>query len=110
MTAITLEALAQRIDALEHRLAPAVQRGTLTASLSPWMPNVKRITEELFPGPLTCSVESDPEYPGDTYVVISVESTGEMSDVVRRRREWHERIRALSPDLFGKLRLSISPR
>ena len=82
----------------------------MTATLSPWMSDVKRVTEELFPGPFSCHDEFDPEYPGDTYVVVSVESTGEMREVVRRQREWHERIRGLSPDLFGKLRLSISPR
>ncbi len=110
MTAVTLESLARRVDAIESQLATGVRRGLLTDSLSPWMSNVQRITEELFPGPFSCNDEFDPEYPDDTYVVISVESTGEMHEVVRRQREWHERIRALSPDLFGKLRLSINPR
>jgi len=110
MTETTLESLAQRVDALEQRLAVGVRPGPSMTSLSAWMSDVKQITEELFPGPFSCSDEFDPEYPDDTYVVISVESTGDMRDVVRRRCEWHERIRALSPDLFGKLRLSISPR
>ena len=110
MTAITLESLAQRVDALEHRLATEVRLGLPTSGLSPWMSDVKQITEELFPGPFSCNDEFDPEYPDDTYVVISVESTGDMREIVRRQREWHQRIRALSPDLFGKLRLSISPR
>jgi len=95
---------------LEQPSARVVPRGTLTAGLSAWMPDVKRITQELFPGPFLCDDEFDPEYPVDTYVVVSVESTGEMRELVRRQREWHERIRALSPNLFGKLRLSISPR
>ena len=110
MTAITLESLAPRGDALEQPSARVVPRGTLTAGLSAWMPDVKRITEELFPGPFSCNDEFDPEYPDDTYVVISVESTGDIREAVRRQCEWHERVRALSPDLFGKLRLSISPR
>jgi hypothetical protein len=110
MTAITLEALAQRIDALEQRLEIGIRRPASSASLSDVMSDVRPITQELFPGPFSCTDESDPEYPDDTYVVISVESTGGIGEAVRRRCEWHERIRALSPDLFGKLRLSINPR
>jgi len=110
MSAITLESLAQRVDALEHRLADGVRLGPSTSGLSPWMSEVKQITEELFPGPFSCNDEFDPEYPDDTYVVINVESTREIREVVRRQCEWHDRIRALSPGLFGKVRLSISPR
>ncbi len=111
MTAmVTLESLAQRVDALERRLAVGVYVGASTSGLSAWMSDVKQITEELFPGHFSCNDEFDPEYPDDTYVVISVQSTGDIQDVVRRQCDWHERIRALAPDLFGKLRLSISPR
>jgi hypothetical protein len=110
MSAITLESLAQRVDALEHRLAAGVRLEPSTSGLSLWMSEVKQITEELFPGPFSCNDEFDPEYPDDSYVVVSVESTGDMREVVLRQCEWHDRIRALSPDLFGKLRLSISPR
>jgi hypothetical protein len=110
MTTVTLESLAQRVDALEQRLAARVRLGPSASGLSVWMSDVRQITEELFPGPFSCSGESDPEYPDDTYVVISVESTGDIREAVRRQCEWHERVRALSPDLFGKLRLSISPR
>ena len=110
MTPVTLESLAQRVDVLEQRLATGVRLGSPASNLSALMSDVRQITEELFPGSFSCNEESDPEYPDDTYVVISVESTGDIREVVRRRREWHEPIRALSPDLFGKLRLSISPR
>jgi hypothetical protein len=110
MTPVTLESLAQRVDVLEQRLATGVRLGSPASNLPALMTDVRQITEGLFPGSFSCNEESDPEYPDDTYVVISVESTGDIREVVRRRREWHERIRALSPDLFGKLRLSISPR
>ena len=110
MTAITLESLAQRVDALEQRMATGVRSGSSTADLSALMSDVRSITEELFPGPFSYDDEFDPEYPEDTYVVINVESTGDMREVIRRECKWHERIRALAPDLFGKLRLSISPR
>jgi hypothetical protein len=110
MTAITLESLAQRVDALEQQLAAGARPGPAALSLSALMPDVQQITEEMFPGPFSYDEESDPEYPQDTYVVVNVESRGEMREVIRRECEWHERIRALAPDQFGKLRLSISPR
>jgi hypothetical protein len=110
MTETTLESLTQRVDALERRLAGVDSPASSKPEVSAVMASVKRISQELFPGPYSCSDESDPEFPDDTYVVISVESTGDLQDVVRRRVEWHERIRDLAPGLFGKLRLSISPR
>ncbi|MCL4204490.1 MAG: hypothetical protein KJ000_18550 [Pirellulaceae bacterium] len=110
MTGITLDTLAERIDALEQRLEIGTCRPVSPDSLSAVMSDVRQITQELFPGPFSFDEESDPEYPDDTYVVISVESTRDIGEAVRRRCEWHERIRALSPSMFGKLRLSINPR
>lgn len=101
--------LQNRVDALEKRLAAEGRPGLSMSSLSALMPDVKRITQELFAGPFSWDAESDPEYPDDTYVVVNVESTGDMQDIVRRRCQWHARIRALSADLFGALRLSIVP-
>ena len=109
MTATTQESLARRVDALEPRLATGTRVESLPSFLSAWMSDIKRITEDLFPGSFSCSHESDPEYPDDTYVVISVESTGDIRELVRRRCQWHDRIRVLAPELFGRLRLSISP-
>jgi hypothetical protein len=110
MSEVTLESLAQRVDAIEQQLAVGVRPESPASSMSNWMSDVRQISEELFPGPISSAEESDPEYPGDSYVVIGVEATGDMRDVVRRRCEWHARVRALSPDLFGKLRLAINPR
>ncbi len=102
--------LQQRVDALEKRVAAEARPGLSMSSLTALIPDVQRITQELFPGPFSWGDESDPEFPDDTYVVVNVEATGDIEDVVRRRCQWHERVRALSADLFGKLRLSIIPR
>jgi len=110
MTETTPESLAPQVEALEHLLAVGVRPGSSVTRLNAWMCDVQQITAELFPGTFSYEEEFDPEYPGDTYVVISVESPGDMRDVIRRQCEWHERIRGLSPDLSRKLRLSISPR
>jgi len=72
--------------------------------------DVRRITHELFPGKFEFTHEFDPEYPDDRYVVINVEASGEPKSLVDLSCRWSERIRQLSPDLFGKLRLSIVPR
>lgn len=71
MTVLTLESLAQRVDVLKQRLAAGVRLGPPSSGLSDLMSDVRRITEELFPGPFSCNDEFDPEYPDDTYVVIS---------------------------------------
>lgn len=110
MTAATIESLARRVGVIEHHLGIGVRCGQVADNLTPWMSAVSQITEELFPGPFSCQDEFDPEYPDETYVVVNVEATGELREVVRRQRDWHNRIRALSPELSGKLRLSISPR
>lgn len=99
-----------RADRLEQPLALESLNGLSMSGVAAWIPDVRRITQELFPGSFTCSDEFDPEFPADTYVVVNVESTGDAQEVVRRRCRWHERIRALSADLFGKVRLSITPR
>ena len=109
MTETTLESFTPHVDALGHSSAVVLRPGASATSLTTWMCGVQQITEELFPCPFSFGEEFDPEYPDDTYVVIDVEATGDMRDVIRRQREWHERIRALSPELSGKLRLSISP-
>ena len=74
------------------------------------MNDVQKITQELFPGKCDFTNEFDPEYPDDRYVVVNVEASGEPKELVDRSCRWSERIRQLSPNLFGKLRLSIVPR
>jgi hypothetical protein len=105
-----LAILQHRVDALEKRVVANTHSEMSMTRLSGLIPDVKQITQELFPGPFSWDVESDPEYPDDAYVVINVEATGDMQGMVLRQCHWHERIRALSVDLFGKLRLSIIPR
>lgn len=79
-------------------------------NLASVMDDVRRITNELFPGKCEFTNEFDPEYPQDCYVVVNVEARGEPKQIVDRSCQWSERLRQLSPNLFGKLRLSIVPR
>lgn len=72
--------------------------------------DVRRITQELFPGKCEFTHECDPEYPDDRYVVVNVEAKGEPKELLDRGDEWHERIRQMPGYVFGQLCLSIVPR
>ncbi|MEX2317987.1 MAG: hypothetical protein WD669_12590 [Pirellulales bacterium] len=104
-----LTLLAQRVDAVERHLgleacaAPASEIATL-------LPAVRQITQEIFPGECEFTDEFDPEAPGDRYMVVNVQATGDLKEIAERGCLWDERVRRLSDRLFGKLRLLISPR
>jgi hypothetical protein len=70
---------------------------------------VVRVTEELFSGPVSTEVMSDPESPGESWVVVSVETPGEPKDLVKLRCQWHERVAQQFPECVHHLRLSILP-
>ena len=71
---------------------------------------VVRMTEELFSSAVAVEVMSDPEVPGESWTVLTVEPTGDPKELVQRRSEWHERLVRQFPDQFQDLRLSICPR
>lgn len=105
-----LSALSSRLEAVESRLA---QNGDAQA-LSPELPlglldQVRRITQEIFPGKCEFTSEFDPEYPDDRYLVVNVEATGDIKEIVDREGMWHVRVQELSTDLFRNLRLSVAP-
>jgi hypothetical protein len=112
-----LALLTSRVEAVEAQLSP---NGSATPSpegaapptldLARIMSAVREITQELFPGKCEFTSEFDPEYPEDRYVVVNVEATGEIKEIAERGCAWDVRIRQLSEDLFGILRLSIEPR
>lgn len=66
-----------------------------------------QIAEELFPGPVSVDIETDPELPSERYAVFNVTATGDMTDVINRHRTWHERTALVVPDHCDKIRLSI---
>jgi hypothetical protein len=99
---------AERAD-LAFRLLQSVDAPSEGFDLSSVIDNVRKITQELFPGKCEFTHEFDPEYPDDRYVVVNVEARGEPKELVDRSCEWSERIRRLPGYVFGKLRLSIMP-
>jgi hypothetical protein len=101
--------LADRIGTVESRLQNEVALPA-TLETATLMVQVRRITQDLFPGMCEFTNEFDPENPDDRYVVVNVEATGDPKEIVDRSCAWHLRIRKLSTDLSDMLRLSIVPR
>ena len=66
------------------------------------------MTAELFTGEVSVAVLSDPEEPIDEFVVLTVCGDGPVEDVVKKRREWHRRLKQIPPGSSGPFRLSIS--
>lgn len=104
-----LSVLASRIEAVEARLGRNGSMPTPFLDLTSVMADVREITRELFPGKCEFTSEFDPEYPEDRYLVVNVEASGDPKDIVARTCRWHERIRKLSANLPGNLRLSVVP-
>ena len=71
---------------------------------------VIRMTQELFSSPVAVEQMSDPEAPNESWTVLSVEATGDVKELVKRRCEWHERLARQFPGHAADLRLSIGPR
>jgi hypothetical protein len=67
---------------------------------------IVQISTELFPGSLEVRVETDPEMPEDSFLVLTVHADGPAKDIVRRRREWHRRVSEMLPGT--EIRLSIT--
>ena len=76
---------------------------------SPDITEVVAITQHLFDCAPVFEVLSDPEDPESKFVVVTVECQGEPSELLAKRIEWHSRMRSVSAERFGNLRLTIIP-
>lgn len=90
-------------------LVVAEQAVNESGSSADWS-EVLRLTEQMFPGAVSVERMSDPESPRESWVVLTVEATGEPQEIVRRQCEWHERVAREFPGQFPGLRLSICPQ
>jgi hypothetical protein len=105
-----LKILSSRVDELERKLG---QNGTpITAPFDFALiaDKVYEITQELFPGTCKFTNEVDPEHPEDRYVVVNVEATGDIKDIMDRKETWHNRVRQMWPDVWDNLTLFVVPR
>lgn len=108
-TASQLATLELRVKALEMRLEKTDTPSSNCFDIAPILPELMNITQEIFPGEARVNLESDPEFPEETYFVVDVQASGTSEEILNRRGKWHERVRQVSPDCFGNVRLSITP-
>ncbi len=75
----------------------------------PRLSDVVAITEEMFGTP-EVGILCDPEDPEVTFVVFTVKCTGQSTELVEKRIEWHEKVDSIPPGSSGRFRLSILPQ
>ena len=86
-----------RVEPLEQPDSIHLSADHVPAELLPFMDDVLRITNDLFPGKATVTVMFDPEYPLDEFTVIEAPARGGIDEVLDRQMEWHRRVEQLSP-------------
>jgi hypothetical protein len=70
---------------------------------------LKDATTRLFGGAVSVEESFDPEYPSDTYTVMTVETTLPVEEIVKTEREWSRTVFRLAPK-WESLRLLILPK
>jgi len=71
--------------------------------------DVVTATQELFPGEIRIEVDADPSEPDERFVVFNVRAAGDLKAIIRRERDWHERLCALTSRSSSPYRLSVVP-
>ena len=79
-------------------------------AVNPIISEIVRMSRELFPGPVSVEVMSDPDSPSESWTVLNVESAGAPQEIVKTQCEWHDRLARQFPDAVSTVRLSIYPR
>ena len=87
-----------------------VEQDELQTSTRPDLTEILRMSQELFPGPISVEAMSDPDAPGESWSVLNVESAGAPHEIVNTQCEWHERLARQFPAAVSTVRLSICPR
>lgn len=73
------------------------------------LPEIVRITEEMFPGPVFVEMECDPEDPDVTFLVFNVSYSGDLKVAIDKEIEWHRLVSRFQPRDAQLLRLCIVP-
>ncbi len=88
----------------------AVEKNDRRTAADPLLSEIVRMSRELFSGPISVEVMSDPNDPGETWTVLNVESDDAPQAIIKTQCEWHERLIRQFPDAVSTVRLSICPR
>lgn len=86
------------------------EQTTTRSSPNPLLAEIVRMSRELFSGPISVEVMSDPDSPRDSWTVLNVESDDAPQAIIQTQCEWHERLARQFPDAVSTVRLSIEPR
>jgi hypothetical protein len=89
--------------------AVVVQDKRQTSSC-PDLIEILRMSREMFPGPISVEVMSDPDAPSESWTLLNVESDGLPQEIIKTQCEWHERLARQFPEAVSTVRLSIDPR
>jgi hypothetical protein len=115
---LSLDEMLSRVTALEREARQLredigkLREGALPrAALAelPCIPEILRITEEMFPGPVSVETTCDPEDPDVKFVVVNVSYHGDVKRAVDKRIEWHQRVSQVQHGVSQMTRLCICP-
>lgn len=90
--------------------AIVVEKNDRRTASDPLLTEIVRMSRELFSGPISVEVMSDPDAPGESWTVLNVESADAPQEIIKTQCEWHERLARQFPDAVSTVRLSIDPR
>jgi hypothetical protein len=71
---------------------------------------IQRMSEHLFPGPVTMEYSSDPEDPTHGYLVFDVVARGSFADYKNLFFQWHDEVAKLCPGTLSEFKLIVHPK
>jgi hypothetical protein len=71
---------------------------------------IHRMSEQLFPGPVTMEYSSDPEDPTHESIVFDVVARGAFSDYKDLFFQWHDEVAKLCPGTLSEFKLIVHPK
>jgi hypothetical protein len=75
---------------------------------APCLAEVVKLTQDMF-GSVEIATERESDEIGESVVIFTVRPIGEPDELVKKRVEWHRKVRQIKPGDSGSLRLSIVP-
>lgn len=71
---------------------------------------VATMTLELFPGRMAIDTDVDPEIRDDVCLLVQVDASGSVEEIVATERQWHHRLVSIAPQWPGLFCLSVDVR
>jgi hypothetical protein len=70
---------------------------------------ILRLTKAMFGDEVSVEVESDPEWPDESFVVFLVAASGELQDLLEKQHQWHREVAEVVESKTELIRISIAP-